>query len=315
MNVSTVFDLLSSDNYEDNPVCIFTYEHEYPVLFFSALLQRLKQLETISLKNISDVLENRERFDTEIQTTFLGKRLTLWLGSISTITSSSEQLKIFTACASYRGPHRLLFCIATKDIPKSFSSYVIINVDQELTAIEKNRVISFLYPSLTYAAIQKIEGILHSTSLDMLVVLAQYGMVIGRNADAFVKDWLPKLITSESSLFLLSQYFFAKKSSLFWNCWNTIKDEYPSTFWTVFWSEQLWRAYYVVVMQQNNMIVDARKMAYRLPFSFIQKDWRLISLEELSHAQQMLYQIEWRIKNGGSEDHFDLFFQKFLTVY
>ena len=67
-----------------------------------------------------------------------------------------------------------------------------------------------------------------------------------------------------------------------------------------------------IVMFQKNNIIDARKMSYRLPFSFIQKDWKNTSLNELSSLHSMIYDIEWRIKNGGSEEHFDLLFYTFF---
>jgi hypothetical protein len=312
MDVSKAFDFLYHNAYEEKPLCLFTYEHEYPVLFFTALLKHLSESPHIVLKNVSSFLENKEQLDAEMQTTFLGQTRTLWLGSLS-LLSAAEQQKMFALCASYKGPHRLIICSAAKDVPKSYVSLLTVNLDQDLTSKEKFSYIAFLYPSLTYASIQKIsDGHTTFKSIDSLVILANYAMVLGRNTDAFVREWLPKIIIPESSLFTLSQYFFSKKSVQFWNAWNSIKDEYPATFWTVYWSEQIWRAYYVITMQQKNNIIDARKMAYRLPFSFIQKDWRDISLESLSKAHAMLYDIEWRIKNGGSEQHFDLLFHTFM---
>ncbi len=313
MNLSTALATLLIKDYQQYPVCIFTYENEYPVLFFTALLQRLSQSQEIVFKNISSTLEDRTLLETELQTTFLGQTHTLWIGTLSGISQAAEKTKILNILSAYKGPHRLLGCIAAKDVTKSFTSTFFINIDQELSSQDKDVLIRFLYPSLTYASIQKIAGGISSfKTIDSLIILAHYAMVLGKNTDAFVKDWLPKIIVPESSLFALSQYFFSKKTVSFWNAWNVIKHEYPVTFWTVFWSEQFWRAYYVVLMQQHSNIIEARKMAYRLPFSFIQKDWRDTSLQELSSAHTMLYEIEWRIKNGGSEEHFDLLFSRFF---
>ncbi len=312
MNISKIFNLLSNNNYQEFPVLFFTYEFEFPSLFFSDLFKKLSKIDTIFLKNIHSSLLSKELFEAEINTTFLGETRTLWLGSISDL-STAEQSKILYICQSYKGPHRIIVCCATKELPKSFSHSNIFNIDQELTHSDKESIISFFYPSLTYASIQKISGgATNLNKIDNFIMLAHYAMVLGRNSDAFVRDWLPKIIISESSLFTLSQYFFSKKNIQFWNVWNDIKYQYSSTFWTVYWTEQIWRAYYVIVMQQKNNIIDARKMAYRLPFSFIQKDWKNVTLSKLSQAHSMLYQIDWRIKNGGSEDHFDLFFYNFF---
>ncbi len=312
MSISKIFDFLSKDNYKEYPVCFFTYESQYPGLFFTDLLKRLSKIDTIILKNISSTLDSKELFEAEINTTFLGETRTLWLGSISDL-SLVEQSKLVYICESYKGPHRIIVSSAIKDLPKSFSSINTFNLDQELTIKDKEAIISFFYPVLKYSSVQKISGgIVVFKKIDDFIMFAHYAMVLGKNTDLFIRDWLPKIVISDSSLFTLSQYFFSKKIIPFWNMWNNIKDQYPATFWTTYWAEQMWRAYFVIIMQQNNNIIDARKMAYRLPFSFIQKDWRNISLSKLLQAHSMLYQIEWRIKNGGSEDHFDLLFYKFF---
>ena len=194
MKISKMFEVLSKNNYQEYPVVVFTYENEYPVLFFTELLQKLAKDSEIILKNISATVESQDLFETEIQTTFLGQTCSLWLGSLSNL-SASEQLKIVTICGQYKGPHRIILCIAVKDLPKTFTHKTIFNIDQELTMQDKDILFSFLYPTLTYASVQKISaGIASFKSIDNLIMLAHYAMVLGRNTDVFVHDWLPKII-------------------------------------------------------------------------------------------------------------------------
>ena len=283
-------------------------------MFFSILLQRLSLVDSLSVKHIGEQIADQATLDAELQTTFLGQTHTLWLGNISEALDASRKKIFFAYSAQYQGPHRILCALQEKDVPKSIAQEYIIDLDEDLSIEEKNKILSFLYPSFSFQSFQKIMNAVGKiTTLDHLIVLAQYSMVLGKNTDIFIKEWLSKIIIPQSSLFTLAQYFFGKKTIQFWHTWHEIKNEYPATFWTVFWSEQLWRAYFVIVFQQQNNLIEARKMAYRLPFSFLQKDWQNIELESLKNAHTMLYNIEWRIKNSGSEEHFDLLFHTFFA--
>lgn len=321
MNISAAHEFLCSGDYEKFPSVIFIYEDEYPVLYFSTLWQRLSQQSVLSVKNISSLIDQKDQLDAQVQTTFLGQRYTLWLGSLSEDLTDGQRAHIFSLISGYQGPHRLVLAVKSDHLPKNYMSkknkqaaaaYGIVEISKTSITTYKKEILQFLYPELSYAVIES--WVTSISKLDALIMLAQYGMVVGRKSDQFVQQWIPKILPVEASLFTLAQYFFAKKPKQFFELWHNVASLYPATFWTVYWSELLWRAYYVIVLQQKQAIADARKMAYRLPFSFIQKDWRTVSLSALRSAHSLLYDIEWRVKNGASEHHFELFFTTFFSA-
>ena len=52
MKISKMFEVLSKNNYQEYPVVVFTYENEYPVLFFTELLQKLAKDSEIILNGL-----------------------------------------------------------------------------------------------------------------------------------------------------------------------------------------------------------------------------------------------------------------------
>ena len=98
-----------------------------------------------------------------------------------------------------------------------------------------------------------------------------YAKVLGANTDYFISAWLEKIITPERSLFTLSTYFFAKKAQLFFAEWKNIFGQYSEQFWIAFWSEQLWRAHHYVDYSKAKQFALAKKIGYRLPFTFMQR--------------------------------------------
>ena len=50
-----------------------------------------------------------------------------------------------------------------------------------------------------------------------------------------------------------------------------------------------------------------------MPFSFIQRDWRKISLDELRYAHQALYDFDYNFKNGASIYSLEAVYHTFLA--
>ena len=57
---------------------------------------------------------------------------------------------------------------------------------------------------------------------------------------------------------------------------------------------------------------DAKQISFRLPFTFVQKDWRSYSIRELKNAHQFIYTLDYDFKHGSTMA-FDLFFSKFFS--
>lgn len=297
----------------DNTVVQFKLKQEYPLLFFSLFFSRLskhnKQIIFLDLTQSSgDLL-------AQLESSFLGASKIYWLGFIDELPKAalqtwSEYLRRYT------GPNQLLYA-SCQDISSAPLSHTHIHMTED--AINKKGFIElFTYfvkkvqPSeLDY--IDKIYARTGTLSLDAACILLQYMQVAGSKKHEFLQSWLDAIVVPQYSLFNLSQYFFAKDISSFLSYWQYVKTNYAEQFWISFWSEQLWRAACYIKYMQENKFREAKAVGYRLPFSFLQKEYKTYSFQELSSAHDWLYTLDYDIKNGSSDSGLDLFFYSFFA--
>jgi hypothetical protein len=123
---------------------------------------------------------------------------------------------------------------------------------------------------------------------------------------------LEKISKPEQSLFVVSQYFFAKESVNFFAAWHAVATDFPVEFWTTYWSEQLWQASLFVAQVKELGPLGARKGINRLQFSFMQRDWKKYTARELCAAHNFLYSVDYGLKNGYATHGLELFFEHFL---
>ena len=64
-------------------------------------------------------------------------------------------------------------------------------------------------------------------------------------------------------------------------------------------------------MQKNDSF-DAKRISYRLPFSFINGGWKKINSEELKNAHHFIYNLDYNIKNGAGTYGLELLYSKFF---
>ncbi len=292
----------------DKPVFIITGSH-YPLLVFARLFQQIKnnllynvQLIDLDTASMVDLLPS-------LQTSFLGQRTLFWFGNLG---DYDEQIraKIYKLFASYQGPN-ILGCFAQEQLAG------IINVSCSLvsTRAEWSALVQWLFPNRNHELLQRQVDIFlerrGSLTLDQAVMLIFYCMTLGSRTDIFVKNWLEKIITPEQSLFTLSSLFFAKKTTHFFTYWQMLAETYPPPFWTTFWSEQLFKAYWFVYYSKQKNLTEAKKIGHRLPFSFMQHDWKKISLQELKIMHNALYIFDCSLKNNTITS-FERIFAKFF---
>ena len=97
----------------------------------------------------------------------------------------------------------------------------------------------------------------------------------------------------------MAQLFFEKKADLFFVKWHQVRGYYSDQFWTVFFSDQLFKAYFFV-KAQGRVDPAHKQMTYGLPFSFLKHDWKLYQFENLQQAHKQMYDIDIALKTGGS---------------
>ena len=215
---------------------------------------------------------------------------------------------------SYTGPH-----------------IVIIIDDQEYKGLANNQLLSLIIPTECDVSLYKILSSIFmpelrqknllttqvwtyydQLSLDSACMLMKYAQLIPAMDEKAINEWISKIIAPDTSLFSLSTYLFAKNGTLFFKLWKKTEPLYSSAFWVIFWSEQFWRAHYMIKYMAAKQPVMAKKIAYKLPFSFIQRDWKKVTINELSKAHAYLYTIDWHIKNNGNPLILELFYSQFL---
>lgn len=283
---------------------------KYPALFFYHLKQVYKKNEySIQSLDCENIAQDAS-YKSHLEMSFLGTYYFYWLTNFMALDAKQQQM-LQHYFEQYEGPHTLHFFTDKPLITK----IPVIELPHDVDLALYVQLFTLFFPE--HATKAKSPVILSFfkkykyLSLENACLLMNYALVLGSKIDYAVEELFDALIVPEKSLFTLSGYFFAKQDREFFKLWHTIKDDYGDVFWTTYWSEQLFRAYCFVELMQKKDFAQAKKSAFRLPFSFVQKDWRTASLMELKSAHNQITTIDWNIKNGISS-HFEHFFLNFF---
>lgn len=302
------------DIFESARVIEFTGK-QYPLLFFSVLIQQMASNSASTLEMIDLDAADEMIVHSKLSTSFLGMHSAYWMRSLSDLDKKSQQRWI-GYLQQYAGPNCVLFFVEGESVVTPSDGVISIALPEQLDAKACIALMQgFGYP--VSPAVQKFVGDIYkktgTLNLDDSCLMMRYSSLVGAGAPDFLENWLDKLVVSQQSLFTLSQHFFAKNSRAFFALWHKIGPQYGEMFWVVFWSEQLWRAYqYVRFIEQGNR-VEARTIGYRLPFSFLQRDWQELHESELKHAHQFMYSVDYWFKNGGNTTLLEVMYLNFFT--
>lgn len=311
MHISDFFKNKSLDkNLFQDPVIYFKGP-EYPFIFFSLLLKQLKSSCNLNITFINNEEIDISMLKAQLDQSFLGSNIFYWLGNISDNKKNKELISYLN---SYKGPHTVCFFIDDTADAKLVHEGIIVDF---LCTYEQFSNLIFLWPvdkqKIVLQFIKKICEESNKLNLDQYCVFANYAILLGSRSSNFMNHWLDKILVHENSLFNLSKYFFARDTSSFFKHWDLLSKDYAPIFWTSFWSEQLYRALNFIQLREQGKNLDAKQIAYKLPFSFIQYDWKKSSIKELQYAHQYIYDIDFALKNSGSESSLDLFYAKFFS--
>lgn len=305
-----ILDFLSSlKNAELQPGVVCFSHKTYPALFlfhFQRAVRATTTVQTVDTVNLSFA-----EIQTQCSMSFLGMHHTLWLGNLNELEAKKQQ-QLLHYCATYTGPHTLWFFYAG-EFPNN-TERAFVQLPQTITLSEYQALCELWYPHLA-RSVGNLKQLFVQDAIDLefAVMMMQYHLVVGKQVDMFIEQWASKLNPSEQSLFTLTTHFFGKQATPFFRLWKTIEPEYPAVFWSTFWSEQLFRAACVIEAMKTNNIAQAKKLAYRLPFSFMQKDYKRLTINELQLAHQFMYDYDVHVKNGGTPEFLDIMFGSFFT--
>lgn len=304
-----MIDFLKSFNQSEIQPGVVCFAHKtYPALFFSHLHRAVRARHTLQI--VDAVNLSLSEIQTQCLMSFLGNYSIVWLGNLHELDARKQQ-QLLQFCTTYSGPHAVWFFYNGEFENKNWAQ---IQLPQTVSFTEYQSLCKAWYPLLVRSSNSFKELFVQDgIELAFAVMLLQYHLVAGKQVDAFIEQWSPKLHTQEQSLFTLTTHFFAKQATPFFRLWRTIEPEYPAVFWSTFWSEQLFRAACVMEAMKSNNHQLAKKMVHRLPFSFMQKDYKRVTLHELQFAHQFMYDYDVHIKNNGSPEFLDVMFGTFFT--
>jgi hypothetical protein len=313
MKVEHFLTLIKESFLNANQKVFVLQAEDYPSLFVSRVLSFLKkqsyQVETcdISEQELHTVIAS-------LQTHFLGMSKIYWLGN-ATQWDTKVRSNLFRYLEKYEGPHRILLYAPVKEWNPEKPSIATIDLSYNENSMQQLGTFYTIEAKECLAIIKSLSAQHIRLTVDRACMLLEYHKVLGSyvKEQEFAREWIPHIIAPESSLFTLSQHLFAHNHRAFFTQWSSVATEYADTFWYLFWAEQLWRAYFFVFFCKEKQYTLAKKISFKLPFSFIRTDWRSYTLRELMQAHNFLYALEYRSKNGGTFTYLELFYSKFLN--
>ena len=282
---------------------------KYPLLFFYYVLSFLKKSDnTVESINCTDV--DIASLKAMLSTISFSGAVTYYLENFVGLPVKKQQ-ELLDFLRSYTGPHRVMFF--TNNESSSLPG-LSIALPAEMAPRDYYLIRFLVNESLRDKSGFASELVMRTDqlSLDEACFFAQYEALIGKNSDEFFSQWMIHLVEPTHSLFTLSQHFFSKKNRAFFRQWAHMSELYLSPFWVSFWADQLWRAYVYTDLMQQKKVVEAKKAQYKLPFSFINRDWSAYSLDELRDAHHCLATLDFQLKNGSSDIGLEYFFTQFF---
>jgi hypothetical protein len=310
--LTNIFD---SKLFTTNQVVYFTAPN-YPFNFFKLFFNFLHKQHQINTKNLFiSTLADWQACQPNLEMSFLGQKNYYWLHELG--LDAKSKLNVYKYLANYHGPHHILIFVSSEDLAsiQTGQNGSVVNLSATNSSKDLSSLVR-LIPKANYLRItnfiKKIqEQLAIQLTLDQYCILIQYGLLV-RDLDEFDLKWVYQVIGLEQSLFDLSKHFLFRDSAAFYKSWSNLSASYADQFWVMFFSEQLFRAYWFIIYQQAQDFRFAKQIGFRLSFDFMKSGWRYLDPNILIKAHDYLYQIDHQLKNNGSNILLDLFFNKFF---
>lgn len=295
---------------EDRSVVVL-YAPDYPAQFCSHLLERMKQRGQ-AVARVDCASLDPAAVMAEWSMSFLGTGQLYWCGDMSAVESSKKK-QLFSFLAMYRGPHRVMLFN-----DKSIEGLASVALPTFVDRAEFGALVHLFYPHVEndQELIEAVFAAQPKLAIEAACVALQYLAVLGEgDTNVGARSLFGRMLAPEHSIFTLSQHFFAKELVPFFKLWRALEVDFAPEFWVSFWSEQLWQASLFVSQAKEVGPLAARKGVNRLPFAFMQRDWKRYNEREFSLAHNDLYLVDFGMKNGYAKDGLELFLWRFLQGY
>ncbi len=285
---------------------------EYSVLYCSLLMHRLKKM-GIPVESLDSETLSVSEIISKLEMSFLGMRGYYWLRDIS-VLAAKDRKQLLAYLEQYQGPHNLIFFTSEAIPAKKPQQWLLVSLEKTLNQQHFVRLFALENPTAARRAMPMISALFAryaTLSLDNACMMMRYLSLVSPHDTPFFTQWVDELLVQDQSLFTLTTHFFARDTQKFFAAWATMKDLYAEPFWLTFWSEQLWRSAHYISFMQRKDVAEAKKIGFRLPFSFMQRDWKKSRTDELIAAHDFIYAMDHGFKNGGLF-WIELFYTKFF---
>lgn len=284
---------------------------EFPILWNGLLIQhwRSKSI-TPSLIDLAQISISEFKLQLA-QQGFLSQNTLFMVRGFDEI-SPTAQADLREYIAVYDQTNLLLY--TSQELHINHSSVAYYSVSTIISLADFKRLASsvglhnFLFDRMSIVLQQKKINV----TVDTASLLLHYTKVLSNQTfDLFMEQWFDQLVHPEESLFNMSTSFFARDKEFFAQ-WVRVCWHYNSAFWIVFWSDQIWRAALYCRYKQAGNHAEAKKVSVRLPFSFINRDWRKYTFTELQKMHHALFEVDQALKNGIHATALDTWLSRFF---
>lgn len=301
-----MFQFITKTDWANTPgVCLLVADSSKSSLFLVLLRQLVAQRheeQQQQLLNLPNTAAGMHGVRGQLSQTFLGAALLYWA-----VAPSPWQAKLkkqwFDLLAGYTGPHTIIMVMSDDDagyfvgkknvqrivLPETISQQGLLKM---AAALDKPRAAKALKEQDLAPA-----GLLTLDQACQLLIHLEFLPLRQRDA---VTSYLGKLVPESSTLLEVSDLFFRRQWDRFFTVWRRLTSEYSDMFWVAFFTEQVWRAYYVQQAMKKNDRALARRLSFRLPSSYTTRTWRQVKPAALLELYEQLYFFDTRVKRGSS---------------
>ena len=319
MNFSAFLSQAESSEFWANKKNFCFSSQEFPSLFFQTLFNHLeaKKILPAPRQKLDQQSGDLQTLIASLEQSFLGSTTFYWLGNIEAEKVSKANKQLLSYLVHYSGPNTLSFFISNETELPSVKNFDIITIDQSVNSEVFKQIQDFFGIKIIGKRAELAQKIFKESTtipLDSACMLLHYLELLSAKMIAQGENYLLGIMGKSPSLSLLAEYFFAHNPEQFFRVWSSVEKEFPFIFWISFWAEQIWRAQLVIAFMNKQDFINAKKASFRLPYSFIKKDWQKYSNEHLSSLFQKLYDLDYAIKRGIQSSTFEIFYLTHFTA-
>jgi len=297
---------------------------DFSPLFFNNFFMHLEKNNLLPYpkSRLDLAATDKKTIRASLNQSFLGNNNVFWLSNILSDGMEKGKQDILVEFLNYTGPHHVIYFLPKDTKLTPGKTAVIIDIPTTIDISLVEALITFFKFSMQEKKLDVLKRVFRQAktiSLDMSCMLINYVELINTKNTDELDSYLAHITQTQPSLTLLSEHFFSLNPSGFFSVWTEIEKEYPEMFWLAFWSEQIWKAHHVILYLKKNDFVNAKRMSFRLSYSFINTQWKNFTQQEFKELYHNLYLIDTKIKRGGSSDaalsffFFSYFFKKSPT--